>query len=402
MATGLQLLQAVRQAASGDRLLRYQGMGETIGLARSASTIRDALDRIAPLWPRAEASHPARIRVSGRPGKFRLASPWLEEEQTAESETSAACALLVEMARSWLHAHPGMLCLHCAAFEANGRLIILAGTNRAGKSTLAAALGAAGARLYCDDMLPLTAEGAGIAFGIPPRLRLPVPPALEGSLAAEAARDLVSADERYGYTSPTNLAPHGATAPLGGIVLIDRADTGAPDFYHVERSEALSQLLLRNLHRDIGAKATIDRLLDIAGSVPVIRMQYAELDAAVAELLRLDPDDWPRGKPAPAKDWSSEHKEDLVAPAAEFIRSAGVQVREVDGEVFAVDPESEEIFRLNAIAAIVWDMFGEPTSLEAAVELLAEAYPDQDQEVIRRGVERLMAALLERGLIGPL
>lgn len=399
MAKGLHILQLLQQAGRGDRLLHYSGMGDSISLAPRAELVASALEAILPNWPTDDADHPARIRVAGQVGDFRIQSPWLGNEQTATTPTSAACALIIEMARSWLDAHAGMLCLHCAAFELNGRLIVLAGTNRSGKSTLAAALGAAGARIYCDDMLPLTPEGRGMAFGVPPRLRLPLPETLHGTLAASAAGQLVSSDDRYGYTMPHNLAPHGHSAPLGGIVLLDRVESGGPTFHAVDRSEAVAQLLLRNLHRDIGAGETVTRFLHIAQSVPVISLRYAGIDEAVGTLMAPDYAAWPEGETAAAPAWTGGVTTSPIRTTTPYIHSPDVWTQAVDGDLFAVNPETEDIFRLNPVAAVLWDMFAEPTTVMDAADLLAAAFPDESAEAICADVELLMATLFERGLI---
>lgn len=400
MGSGLPFFGVLRQAVRDDRLLRHAGMGDSVAVERRAQPVAKALQRLLPRWPDVEPGSPARIRVSGREGQYRIHSPWLMEDQVAQTPTSAACALIIEMARSWLDAHMGMLCLHCAAFELNGRLIVLAGTNRSGKSTLAAALGAAGARIYCDDMMPLSPDGRGVALGIPPRLRLPLPASLAGSLAATAAERLISHDDRYGYVMPSNLAEHGASAPIGGIVLLHREDDTGPVFHSVDHSEAVTQLLLRNLHRDITAEETVTRLLAVAHSVPVISLRYARIDEAVKALLGLGKS-WPDAAPLLAMEWGTEDRLALAAPSGPYVQSAGVWTQAVEGDIFAVSAESEEIFRLNPVASVLWDLFVEPTSADDATDLLADAFPSERRHTLEADVAALMAALLQRGLIRP-
>lgn len=400
MGSGSPFLDVLRQAVRDDRLLCLAGMNDSVAVDRRAQPVATAIERLLPRWPDMEPGSPARIRVSGREGQYRIQSPWLVEDQVAQTPTSAACALIIEMARSWLDAHKGMLCLHCAAFELNGRLIVLAGTNRSGKSTLAAALGAAGARIYCDDMMPLGADGRGIALGVPPRLRLPLPASLAGSLAATAAEHLISHDDRYGYVMPPNLAEHGVSAPIGGIVLLHREDDIGPAFHSVNHSEAVTQLLLRNLHRDITAEETVTRLLAVAHSVPVIRLRYARIDEAVEALLGLGTN-WPDAAPPPAMDWGPKDRLALVSPSGPHVQSPGVWTQAVEGDIFAVSPKSEEIFRLNPVASVLWDLFVESTSADDATDLLADAFPSESRHTLEADVAALMVALLHRGLIRP-
>jgi len=397
----LQLPLGAQQVDEPVHLLRHAGMADAVRIAAGAAPVAEALAAILRNWPAVAAgTAPARLGVAGRPGRYRIESPWLETPQLAETPTSAACALVIEMARSWLEAQPGRLCLHCAAFESDGRLIVLAGTNRAGKSTLAAALGAAGARLYCDDMLPLTPEGLGIALGVPPRLRLPLPEGVADSLAGTAARAMVSADDRYGYALPPGLAAHADMAPLGGIVLLDRLPAAPTRFHPVARNEALAHLLLRNLYRDIGPGDAIARLLPLAEGVPAIRMVYSDIDDAVGRLLALHPARWPEGEPEPGTQWDdAPAPPDPVDPAGLYRHAEGVATHELDGELFAAHPQTEEIYRLNTVAAVVWELFSEPTGRDEVVAMLMEAFAGEAQDRIAGDVDRLMAALASRDLI---
>jgi hypothetical protein len=391
-----------KQADQAVRLLRHDGMPHAIEIAANADQVINVLADILPRWPAIAPNGPAPLRLAHRGGEFQIQSPWLNAPLSAESPVSAACALIIEMARSWLSARPGHLCLHCAAFLSHGRLIILAGTNRSGKSTLAAALGAAGVKLYCDDMLPLTPNGLGVALGVPPRLRLPLPDAVGNSLAGRAAAQMVASDGRYGYTIPPHLAAHGQTAPLGGIVLLDRVEGQPVGFHQVARNEALAHLLLRNLHRDISASETITRLMDLSGNVPATRMVYSDIDEAVASLMALDPDHWPIGGASGQADWKAPISPKPLPPGDQpFRHIENVSAYEVDSEMFVAHPLTEEILRLNAVAAIVWDLLSEPVSRDELAALLHEAFPAEAPDRISSDIDNLIAALIARDLIRP-
>lgn len=400
MRSGPNPFDILRRTGARPRPLQFVGMGDSIALGNGTEAVAAALDSILPHWPRCQVIEGApRIEVDLQDGEHRIASPWLETPQWAATPASAACALIIEMARSWLHARPGMLCLHCAAIERHGRLIVIAGTNRSGKSTLAAALGEAGATVICDDMLPLTEDGDGVALGVPPRIRLPLPDSLKTGLVGRAAERLVAADERYGYTMPRAMAPHGTSLPLGGIILLDRIEAGETSFHAVDRGEALAQLLLRNLHRDIDAGNTLDRLLKLADRLPVARLRYADIEDAVGRLMTLDPDNWPETLPPLAENWAQDTGSSLLDRQTMLTQANGVATRDVDGEIFAIDPRTEELFRLNAVAAIVWDILAEPVSVAEIADIIVEAFPHARPEQVEADIGSLVSALLERGLI---
>ena len=66
----------------------------------------------------------------------------------------AACSFIVDLIRAYIAAAPSLLCLHGAAAEFAGRLVVFPTPYRSGKSTLTAYLAAAGVRVYADDILP--------------------------------------------------------------------------------------------------------------------------------------------------------------------------------------------------------------------------------------------------------
>jgi hypothetical protein len=104
------------------------------------------------------------------------------EGHTERFETSAEmlCDLGIDLAETFIRYRSAMQCLHCSAValcsEGEERLVVFPNINRAGKSLLAASFLQHRVRLFADDLLAVTEEGEGMAFGLPPRLRLPLPP----------------------------------------------------------------------------------------------------------------------------------------------------------------------------------------------------------------------------------
>ena len=92
--------------------------------------------------------------------------------------------------------------------------MLMFGANRAGKSVLTARLMAAGHIGCGDDMIGMTEEGEIVSFGIPPRLRLPLPrsrpcPDIQG----DERRPLPVSAIRYASSGPFREQKRGKLCP---------------------------------------------------------------------------------------------------------------------------------------------------------------------------------------------
>ena len=116
-----------------------------------------------------------------------------------------------------------------------GGLIVFPSTYRAGKSTLIAALAASGVRTHADDLMPLT-QGEGVALGINPRLRRPLPANAPDRLLMFVARHAGPRDRRYQYLDlpAPLLSPHGERRPILRANLLFRGVEIGPGRHRVE------------------------------------------------------------------------------------------------------------------------------------------------------------------------
>jgi hypothetical protein len=118
---------------------------------------------------------------------------------------------------------------HAAALQSPAGLVLLLADTTGGKSTLALTLAAAGWRLFSDDRLGLRRDmGAsiGIAPGLAPKLRLPLPSSadpLSAFLSTRTARRWPS--HAYLALRSDEQAPPGARAPVAACLLLDRRAT---------------------------------------------------------------------------------------------------------------------------------------------------------------------------------
>jgi hypothetical protein len=88
-----------------------------------------------------------------------------------------------------------------------------------------------------------------------------------------------------------------------------------------------------------------------------------------------------------------------MAESPRYRRNPGVTETEVDGEIFLVEPETQEVFYLDAGGAALWRLLAEPLSLSDALAVYGAAFPDADAETIRRDLEEAVRTLFRRGLI---
>lgn len=80
-------------------------------------------------------------------------------------------------------------------------------------------------------------------------------------------------------------------------------------------------------------------------------------------------------------------------------RSEGVFWDVVDGGTVVCDPESGELYRLNATAAYLWEAC-DGSGLESLADQLAAAFPDQPVEVLVQDTDRFVRDMCEKGLLG--
>ena len=246
--------------------------------------------RMRKLDPAASPAPVIRIRHTPR-GYLcvspRLSKPSLCREKLRTGAVQAVCVLHSEFIRQHLNEDRTLACLHCAALEFDRGLVLLIGHYRAGKSTLAVHLAAAGARLYCDDILPIDATGSlGVAPGFLPRLRLPLAPNLSQRFLNFLGRREGPRNKKSFYVAlrDDEIAPLGTKAPIVGIVRLKRHDEGRPVLVPTTRSEMLRTVLRRNIARGLPTRDLLDRLHPVVEEASCFTLNYARCDEAVAML----------------------------------------------------------------------------------------------------------------------
>lgn len=87
-----------------------------------------------------------------------------------------------------------------------------------------------------------------------------------------------------------------------------------------------------------------------------------------------------------------------MAEGSRYQRNPAVTETEIDGEIFLVEPETEEVFYLDPLGSGLWRLIAEPHSLPEAATVYAAAFPDTDRTTIEADLGAVLSDLLERGL----
>lgn len=82
-----------------------------------------------------------------------------------------------------------------------------------------------------------------------------------------------------------------------------------------------------------------------------------------------------------------------------FKRNAAVTATEIDDGVFLVEPETQDIFFLDAMSGGLWRLLAEPQSLAAMQDVVREAFPDQPAQALDADVAAALHEMVERRLV---
>lgn len=82
-----------------------------------------------------------------------------------------------------------------------------------------------------------------------------------------------------------------------------------------------------------------------------------------------------------------------------YRRNEQVTVTTVDDGSFLVEPETQDIFYLDALAAGIWSALAEPMGLAELQALVAEAFPQAPRATVEADLAALLADMTERKLL---
>ncbi len=172
--------------------------------------------------------------------------------------------------------------LHAAAVEVEGRSLVLAGESGAGKSTMALALLAAGARYISDEFVRI--DGAHRADGLcrPLSFDEPPPAALGGERHSFGARAPNGGWLEATLVLPGDLARCTQPTPLGLLVVLQHRPKQLPHMRILSPSEALMRLWPLSHRRSPEALQIASAVL---AATPVVELHTRTVEQARSTLL---------------------------------------------------------------------------------------------------------------------
>lgn len=407
---------------SGDAVqLVFEGLPEVPLLAGSSSVL-PILTKHFQRWPFFVHSEEGRpfLHVAQTKRGFLISSA---EGGTERYDTSAEmlCDLGIELAESVMRHRPGMQCLHCSAVAlpsgGGEKLVVFPNVNRAGKSLLAACFLPYQARLFADDLLAVTEDGEGMAFGLPPRLRLPLPPTAQ-RLAQDMKTVPVHSDPRYAFLYAGEfIAPFGERLPVGAIVLPRRLseNRGRPPRLRRLSPESVLQCMIYQFQMRAGqAGAVLALARRLCGSVPLWVLDYdSPEEAALLVTQEKSLFSLPSEAEEAARlsvDFLTEedrlsalrHVRGRNFPSdrnLHWLRAPDTHVHENGTFAYLIPKDESGIFGVDSFGLAVFALLAEPLSIAEAVRLLAEVFPQTGSARLESDLSHFFRLLFEQGLI---
>lgn len=390
--------------------LKFQSISRPVLLAQGLKLLPH-LTRVFANWPFREVpagrfGDPAiNVLQDGEAGIIQ--APWIDPEQRYDNAADLADSLGRHMARCWIRDNAPVLGLAAGAVRFGGDLAVLVGGPRSGKSLLLSCLSVSGHTVFADAVLPISADtGECLSLGMAPRLRLPLPDALSSPLRDRVESGLDSGAPHLGYltAAKAEIAAFGDRASPRAFIALDRADGGPASLRPATASALLKRLLLGSADSLPSRGAALALLHELVGDAPCYRLTWSDPSEAVSA-LRARLAIWPdaedglhlalRSASPPQRRVSGPRR-----PAGRLYRHVeGLDERLVDGTMFLVIPDGEAIYHLNGLGTGLWRLLDGSHGLDDVIAVLQDAFPTVDRTLIEGDVLRLIADLVERGLL---
>ncbi len=335
-----------------------------------------------------------------RTDDYVIRTSWRDHSIHEPNLTCFLCSLAIEAVMGFCQLS-SRIHMHAAAIQVKERLYLLLGGNHAGKSCLTVRLMLENCVGYGDDLVGIGTDARAFSFGIPPRLRLPLPdsPVLRNFVRAHAGET----DGRYLYVESGEplLAPFGTQRKIDACVFLHRNQGKQAALRELKPD--LDDLLSHCVLYAGAGRASLAAMRTLSSTTRFFRLDYEDLDDAAALLLA----DESRISRMLKKEEPEVHGEngvpleDFALSGALFRRARDVAFVPERQGAYLIHGMDDAIFRLNLLGKGIWLLLEQPLDEHEAALLLQEVFPDTPSQRIRRDVHELFSALREEGLIEP-
>jgi len=230
---------------------------------------------------------PPAITITKTRQGYSRESEWLSKPAVYPNAINAACDFLVDAFKCVVADDPTLLCLHTAAVDFGDGIYLFPSTYNAGKSTLSAHLASMGVKIFADDVLYITNDNLGMAPGILPRLRQPLPEDGGETFDTFLADRRGPESRRFLYLKlrPGELADYRETAPIKGIIELHRDPEATLEMLPASTGDILKRTLLQNFSEQVSALETLDRLHGICEAAQRFTLRYPDGASAARHLI---------------------------------------------------------------------------------------------------------------------
>ena len=334
---------------------------------------------------------------------YLIKSQFAKEPKTYKTEVNVVCDLIGALARALLAEDSSVLCFHAAGVQVGAGLLMFPATKRAGKSVLSTALLSDGHSVFTDDYLPVRASPSGpvvgVATGVAPRLRLPLPSELPKNLQEFLDQNHGPENGQYRYVPTARVAKNGTQADFTAIILPERKERAGAGLTPVSADEAMKVLIHQNFSRGLDAEATLLTLEALLQSIPVFRLIYSDPCEASALLTSTFQDQLPKKVFRP--DTQPRHDADLTAALPDFLfANKGLARVRVEKKMYTTDAKCSRILHLDPLAASIVELLDHaPATKTQICDEVSLAFPDADTERVKKDVHALIEGLLQQGVL---
>jgi len=270
-------------------LLSFNGITRPIALV-GCTNLLELFPKVFQGWhysSRETASTLPVITLRKESNTYSLEAAWLKYSIYSNNSIDIVCVFIAELSQAYIRCNPHLLCLHAAAAEFLGRLVIFPNKYRTGKSLLSACLAARGTRIFSDDVLPIDMDnGLGHAPGFQPRLRLPLPRDLSSSTLKFLHDHRGPESDHYTYLnfSEKELAPKDLKLPIGAFVVLERSIGVKAQLCAIPADLVLRDVIWQNFARGTDSANILQRLDSVVARAQCYRLTYTHAEEAAAVL----------------------------------------------------------------------------------------------------------------------